>query len=532
MKKVMIVDDEIGIRENIRSCIDWEKEGFHYCGDAPDGELALPLIHEWAPDILITDIKMPFMNGLELTSIVRTQQPDIKIIIMSGHDEFSYAQEAIRLGVTEYCLKPISAAELIQMLHKVSKQMDEEHQRMTNRTITKEKLLADLCGGLIGTTDAIESAKQLSLPLSARYYTIVIIDVRLTDDSRDPESLMKKLLPILEETRDPHVELLPYIRSRTELVLLLKYHSDDSISVYLEQLRGRVRMELEHTFKCNIILGIGSQQERLQGIHVSYLEAEEDKYINRLTLQNRASLHEINLDEQTTLFLDRNSFLEFLKIGSPNLRDHFVQEFAAPLQSFDWKSSSYGFYLLNDLTLESFRLANQLFRMSDHSDENITSLQQTIRKITCWEDCTQYLCSLLNLLWQRRAACSGKYSDVIDQVKAYVSREYNNEQVSLKMISAHVRISPSHLSKIFSQETGQTITEYLTQIRIGKAKELLKTTNNKTFEIAYKVGYNDSHYFSNIFKKTTGFTPREYRTQGTEASQARPSDMRKEPMYE
>jgi two-component system response regulator YesN len=117
-------------------------------------------------------------------------------------------------------------------------------------------------------------------------------------------------------------------------------------------------------------------------------------------------------------------------------------------------------------------------------------------------------------------------------VKAYVSREYNNEQVSLKMISAHVRISPSHLSKIFSQETGQTITEYLTQIRIGKAKELLKTTNNKTFEIAYKVGYNDSHYFSNIFKKTTGFTPREYRTQGTEESQARPSDLRKEPMYE
>ncbi|WKL05179.1 response regulator [Paenibacillus amylolyticus] len=250
---MMIVDDEIGIRENIRSCIDWEKEGFHYCGDAPDGELALPLIHEWAPDILITDIKMPFMNGLELTSIVRTQQPDIKIIIMSGHDEFSYAQEAIRLGVTEYCLKPISAAELIQMLHKVSKQMDEEHQRMTNRTIIKEKLLADLCGGLIGTTDAIESAKQLSLPLSARFYTIVIIDVRLTDESRDSESLMKKLIPILEETRDPHVELLPYIRSRTELVLLLKYHSDDSISVYLEQLHG-AGFVLNLSIRSNVIL--------------------------------------------------------------------------------------------------------------------------------------------------------------------------------------------------------------------------------------------------------------------------------------
>lgn len=532
MKKVMIVDDEIGIRENIRNCVDWEKEGFHYCGDAPDGELALPLIDEWAPDILITDIKMPFMNGLELTSIVRTQKPDIKIIIMSGHDEFSYAQEAIRLGVTDYCLKPISAAELIQILHKVSQKIDEEQQRMTSQTITKEKLLADLCGGLICTTDAIESAKRLSLSLSARFYTIAILDVQPREASQDSESRMNKILHILEEARDPHVELLPYIRSRTELVLLLKCSSDDSISIYLEQLRGQVRLELEHEFKCNIILGIGSTQERLQGIHISYLEADEDKYITRLTHQNKASLREINLDEKMNLFLDRNRFLEFLKIGSPSERDHFVREFAAPLQSIDWKSSLYGFYLLNDLTLESFRMASQLFRMGAHSDENITCLQQTIQQITCWEECVQYLCSLLNQLWQRRAESSGKYSDVIDQVKAYVSHQYNNDQVSLKTISAHVRISPSHLSKIFSQETGQTITEYLTQIRIGKAKELLKTTSNKTFEIAYKVGYNDSHYFSNIFKKTTGFTPREYRAQGSEELQVRPLNKQKEPIYE
>lgn len=147
MKKVMIVDDEIGIRENIRNSVQWEKEGFHYCGDAPDGELALPLIEEWAPDILITDIKMPFMNGLELASIIRAQKPHIKIIIMSGHDEFSYAQEAIRLGVTEYCLKPVSATELLQILHEVSQKMDEEEQRLTSLTMTKEKLLADLCGG-------------------------------------------------------------------------------------------------------------------------------------------------------------------------------------------------------------------------------------------------------------------------------------------------------------------------------------------------------------------------------------------------
>jgi two-component system response regulator YesN len=528
----MIVDDEIAIRENIRSSVDWEKEGFHYCGDAPDGELALPLIEEWAPDILITDIKMPFMNGLELASIVRTQKPEIKIIIMSGHDEFSYAQEAIRLGVTEYCLKPVSATELLQTLHQVSQKIDEEEQRVTSRAMTKEKLLADLCGGLIGTTDAIDSAKKLSLPLSAKFYTIAIIDIRSPDDTQHSEELFHKMFGFLEKACGGQVELLPYVRSRTELVLLLKSGSEDRITSYLEQLRGSIRLELEQQFNCCVILGIGSNQTRLQGIHVSYLEADEDKYITRLTQQNKASLRDTPLNDKMNILLDRSRFLEFLKIGGPHLRDSFVQEFAAPLQSVDWNSSSYGLYLLNDLTLESFRLANQLFRMGADPDEDIPSLQQMIQEITSWEGCIQYLCTLLNQLWQRRAASSGKYSDVIDQVKAYVSQHYNNEQVSLKTISAHVRISPSHLSKIFSQETGQTITEYLTQVRIGKAKELLKTTNNKTFEIAFKVGYNDPHYFSNIFKKTTGITPKEYRTHGSVSFETPRLDMKAEPIYE
>lgn len=528
MKKVMIVDDEIGIRENIRNGVDWEKEGFHYCGDAPDGELALPLIEEWAPDILITDIKMPFMNGLELASIVRAQKPGIKIIIMSGHDEFSYAQEAIRLGVTEYCLKPVSGADLLHILHQVSQKIDEEQQQLTSLTMTKERLLADLCGGLIGTTDAIDSAKRLSLPLSAKVYTIAIVDIRSQDDAQHPELLLNKVRRVLEDICGTHVELLPYIRSRTELVLLLKSNAEDRITAYLEQLRGQVRVEMEQQFHCSITIGIGSNQERLQGIHVSYLEADEDKYFARLTQQNKASLRELHLDEKTHILLDRSRFLDFLKIGDPHLLHSFIQEFAAPLQSIDWNSSSYGFYLLNDLTLESFRLANQLFRTSANPDENIRNLQQIIQRISNWESSTQYLCSLLNLLWQWRAESSGKYSDVIDQVKAYVSQHYNNEQVSLKMISAHVRISPSHLSKIFSQETSQTITEYLTQVRIGRAKELLKTTNNKTFEIAYQVGYNDPHYFSNIFKKTTGFTPKEYRTQGSTVFKEPQSDQRKE----
>ncbi len=126
--KIFIVEDEIVTREGLRDCIDWQAAGYEFCGEAPDGELALPLIHERRPDIVITDIKMPFMDGLQLSRHIRERLPDTKIIILSGHDEFRYAQEAIKVGVTEYLLKPISEQELLGALHSVAGLIDQEHQ--------------------------------------------------------------------------------------------------------------------------------------------------------------------------------------------------------------------------------------------------------------------------------------------------------------------------------------------------------------------------------------------------------------------
>jgi len=119
MKKVFLVDDEIIIREGISKSIDWEKEGYEYCGDAPDGEMALPLIEACQPDIVITDIEMPFMDGLELSKIIRKNMPRVKIVILSGHDEFEYAREALRIQISEYCLKPVSSSDLLEILQKV-----------------------------------------------------------------------------------------------------------------------------------------------------------------------------------------------------------------------------------------------------------------------------------------------------------------------------------------------------------------------------------------------------------------------------
>ncbi|MBB3112880.1 two-component system response regulator YesN [Paenibacillus phyllosphaerae] len=525
MKKVMLVDDEILIRENIRDCVNWEQEGFVYCGDAPDGEIALPLIEQWKPDILITDIRMPFMNGLELCAIVRQRMPEMKIVIMSGHDEFQYAQAAIRLGVEDYCLKPVSASDLVALLHKLSARIDQERLEKKKNAYSAEKLLSDLCGGLITTSEAIEAAASMNLHLTARYYAVVIFDIRSHELASYPDrhAAAQQIDQALSQRLDGMPDGLFFKRSRTETVWILKNASDALLAETVFGAAEQIRTELENLYRCDISVGIGSVQDRLQGIHTSFLEADEDKNLQRLYMQNKSQLWELAGDSSIgNVLLNRSSFMEFVKIGSPSQLGTFLPQFADELKQMNWKASMYGYYLLNDLTLEAFKAAKQAFKAGDNVAETIEELQHAIKRIKNWDDSLNYLKTLLEKLWSWRSEGSDKYGDMIAKVKAYIQANYNNEKLSLQDVAKQVLVSQSHLSKVFSQETGQTLTEYLTQTRIRKAMELLKTTRDKTFEIAFAVGYNDQHYFSNLFKKVTGMTPMEYRRQGT-PEEKRPS---------
>lgn len=522
MKKVMLVDDEILIRESIRNCVDWEHEGFTYCGDASDGEIAIPLIEEWMPDILITDIKMPFMNGLELSAVVRQRMPDIRIVILTGHDEFQYAQSALRIGVEDYCLKPVGSSELVELLHKISKRIDKERQDKKKSAYTREKLLSDLCGGLIATSEAIETSTSISVSLIARFYAVAIFDIRIPEEQSSEELLRIEQAEHAVGTRiESLIQVLSYKRSRSETIWILKANDREMIANALREIAGTLRYELQNSLGCEFSVGVGSIQDRLQGIHSSYLEADDDKNLQRLTYQNKlVFMNLIKESSVTNILLDRNRFLEYMKIGTSVNAQAFIQEFTSELQSLDWQSSMYGCYLLNDITLEAFRAAKQSFQSDHNTSDSIQDLQRQIREIACWEDCVRYLLTLLDRLWLWRSKGSDQYGVLIGSVKQYIQLHYNNDQLSLQEVSRHVSVSPSHLSKVFSQETNQTLTEYLTQTRIRKAMELLKSTRSKTFEIAFEVGYHDQHYFSNIFKKNTGMTPMEFRRQGKDNGKA------------
>ena len=189
MYSVFIVDDEHIVLEGIRNTIDWENSQFTFAGEASDGELALSMIHEMKPDILITDIKMPFMDGLELARILKKIQPWIRIIILSGHDEFEYAKAAISIGVEDYILKPFTHDDLLKSLNKVAANLDKEKKQLSdmtqlreelesNSTLMRNKFLSDLVFGNIDHAEAMQKASTLNLDFISRYYKIIINDLR------------------------------------------------------------------------------------------------------------------------------------------------------------------------------------------------------------------------------------------------------------------------------------------------------------------------------------------------------------------
>lgn len=188
MIKVFLVEDEAIIRIGIKNNIPWEKEGFEFAGEASDGELAYPMIKKVKPDIVITDIRMPFMDGLELASIIRKEMPTTKIIILSGYNEFDYAKRAISIGVTDYQLKPISSDKLLETVKRVAgiireeraqKELLEEYKKenQENLELDKAKLFYALADNSLSTAEILEWGRQLGLDLTASYYTVILLKI-------------------------------------------------------------------------------------------------------------------------------------------------------------------------------------------------------------------------------------------------------------------------------------------------------------------------------------------------------------------
>lgn len=281
--KVFLVEDEIVTREGIRDTVDWGAAGYEFCGEASDGELALPLIREQQPEAVISDIKMPFMDGLQLCRILREVLPTTRLIILSGHDEFRYAQEAIQIGVTEYLLKPVAPQELLAALRRVAHQLDEERETSaqlqalqsemaTHRSVARERCLLELVTGDLSPTDFIEQAQTLDIHLLARWYQVLLIRTVSPDTSTPSSSTFHQVDTLIARTINDPTAWVSFRNGVDETVLILKGDSPDILARHAGRLLESLSQAAEQG-NYRFVVGMGDVTERLGMIAHSFAQA-------------------------------------------------------------------------------------------------------------------------------------------------------------------------------------------------------------------------------------------------------------------
>jgi two-component system response regulator YesN len=520
--KVFFVEDEIITREGIRDNVAWQANGFEFCGEAADGEIALPLLRTVQPDVLITDIKMPFMDGLQLSKIVRERMPWVKIVILSGHDEFEYAQQAINLGVTDYLLKPVTVQKLQNVLQKLTVQLDQERKEQynlkklqeqveENRAILCERLLFKLVVGAVSPPEAIEKGQMLGLNFIARHYLVLILKIELGDrsepyDHDEYQQVQQAVIALTE--KNPDIFVLK--RDCGDLVLIMKGGTPEYLEEERDVLLDEIRQEIAKT-RYQLTVGVGSSKNQLAAISQSFVEALVN--IQNPTGEIRSGLNRA-VEQAELLKVEKSAVENYLRSGAKNKFDEFFQSYLGPLGDTALKSNLIRNYIFVDVVLAIAKLVNDLGGDVDKVIPELNSIEMLMSNIKSMEQLREQIYKILSsALAYRDSQPNDHYKSLIHQTLEYLERHYTDPELSLNEMAAQANLSASHFSVVFSQETGRTFKEYLTEIRINKAKELLRMTALRSADIAYQVGYNDPHYFSTVFKKHTGLSPIEFRSQ-------------------
>jgi two-component system response regulator YesN len=518
--KVFLVEDEIVTREGIRDNVDWKGNGFELCGDAPDGEIALPILKTAKPDVMITDIKMPFMDGLELCKIVRGCMPGIKVVILSGHDEFEYAQQAIQLGVKEYLLKPVTPQDLHQVLQRMAALLEQEskerenlhrlhEQARENRIALKEQLFLKLVIGAVTPTEAIGQGKALGLDLIARCYLVVVVRAELAGEADKCDSAKsQQVLQLVSQVVDQNPDVFLLRKGWDELVLIMKGNTPEFLEEERDLILERIRQEAKRT-QYQLTVGFGTPRKRIADIYQSFIEAWVG---TQNTIYEDGPGTNLTVDKAELLKADRFAIENFLKSAVKGDFATFFDAFIRPLGETAIESQLIKNYIFMDIVLAAAKFVCELGGDIEDIIPALSSIEKVLANIKTIEQlCEQTRQILFNVLEFRDSQNITQHWRLIQQAKAYIDQHYMNTGLSLDKVATQVNLSSSHFSVVFSQETRQTYTEYLTKLRIKKAKELLRMTNLRSTDICFQVGYNDPHYFSHVFGKQTGFSPKEFR---------------------
>ncbi|TXK76751.1 response regulator [Paenibacillus sp. N3.4] len=528
MHRMVLIDDEDEVRQGIKQKTNWEACGFQLVGDFDNGRDAFEAMDELQADVVITDICMPFMDGLELTKHIAAKYRDVKVIIVTGYEDFEYAKQAIKLKVKDYLLKPINSAEFTEFLHKLRIELDEERKQKEDISLLKiqfqeslpllrERFLERIVTSCMKQDEVERKLQRFKLSLDGPCYRVLIGDIdefnRVPFQEGDEELLRFAAYNIMHEIIEQEHGGIVF-RTRDDKFVGLMSGAAEELEWICQTLAEQSKHNMEKYLKLSVTFGIGRIYDALRHIPKTFQEA-----LSALDYRFLLGTHKVISiqDLEYGRSLETLSYSHFekkliaaIKIGDKTSAAQGLQDWIDELKMSSCSMEScYGklhklLVVLMNVIVETGLEETRV--LGDHSFMQMTA-RKTLDDVKGWlED----ICiTMIDLLTVKRTTVS---QSQMEAAILYIHENYTDDQLSLQQVCNHIYMSMSYFSASFKTHTGETFIEYVTRVRLHTAKDLLASSFLKTYEIADKVGYSDPQYFSVIFKRHVGMTPKAYRT--------------------
>ena len=521
--RVLLVDDEEDIREGISRKMDWLGLGFSLVGEAANGQDALELAESLRPDVILTDIKMPFMDGLELCRILTDRLPAARFVVFSGFDAFEYAKQAIQMNVVEYILKPINADELSAVLRRLKDQLDRERaerrnvellrSRYTeNLPVLRELFYANLLDGHIEPGTERERAARLDIDLQGEEWAVGL--AYIGSDRRDALSTLS-VQKLLEESLTADRCRLTLYNDWVAVIVSLT----ESFTIYdLIRVLDRFCTLAASYLGLTLTVGVGAPCKELSGMARSAAEARTAlEYRSMVGRGQVIYIGDLEPDGGQVLTFeeaDERTLTAAVRLGSEQEVRDAAAALAGKIREANPSAGQYNLFLME--------LVTHLMKMTRRSGVGVEEVFGTgfslpiqdsalpsLEELEDW--CAERYLRLRTLIRRRQTDSAGQ---TVEAAKEYIRQHYAESDLSVEKLCAYLHLSSTYFSTLFKRETGTSFTAYVTTVRMEAAAEAIRGTEEKTYLIAQRCGYEDPNYFSYVFKRHFGVTPTKYRSEG------------------
>lgn len=524
--KVILVDDEAEVIDIMEAKIRWSELGFEVVGSAKNGVKALELVEKLQPDVVLTDIRMPYMDGLELSRKLNQDYPNIYIILCTGFDEFEYAKEAVHLDIKEYLLKPISAAELSESLMRLKENLDKEREEKLNvrklenyfqesLPALQSNLFISLMEGRVSEEDYARFSAAYQVNMKGPLFCCIVFH---TSENHVPEGMNPLLLSMSVE-REIRQRLVEKWHCKEFLylgntVLIMEMGSEEQMVPITDECDRFCRWAYR-VMGAVVTAGIGTVCDNLFNINLSYEGAREAVSYRVLYGTQRAiNIREIVPKEQATLSLleegRMHDLFRAIRVGNPEKIEEAVQK---EIQKIHKHTVTIGQYHLAAMeTVSNFYkfCANNSLDFNETAG-NVPNLYEKVPQMD-ESSLTSWMNEMARMISEElKTARNSTSHRLVTEAQLLVREKYMDASISLDVVCSILGVSNSYFSSVFKKETGKSFISYLTDYRMDIAEELILSGETKSYKVAEKVGYLDANYFSYVFKKRFGVSPSKYR---------------------